>query len=381
MLVTANELVTKTKLFETRIFSLIIFLGYLSTPDYIYSCCLRRTAVARHQLREESVMSDNHSQLPSYDEGERDSDSFHREFVFSSKPYRSDLIVYTSYASLQEHVKGKATKFNAHDKVCIDTRDLQRRGFGIPLIESKNHRGFGDKHITIYRFLPPPITENRVFDSKIDKREFCKIRKTSRASYNKYVLEFQLEEAASPMTVIMLEHSRYPITDVTLWDSDHDVRYRWIRQTMPGITNTYKYLLNMLEHEQQSLVDDLEVNGDINPKNPLLGSRLKNVLLLNFTSDTARLDEFLGIECGMFTNSRTLTPGGLNFAAVFKYTDIPPYRTTGDHHHRDNIYSVSTDALIFLCMVTVFERFEVSRSSAQINALGNVNAFGAVSFI
>ena len=42
---------------------------------------------------------------------------------------------------------------------------------------------------------------------------------------------------------------------------------------------------------------------------------------------------------------------------------------------------MSTDALIFLCMVTVFERFEVSRSSAQINALGNVNAFGAVSFI
>lgn len=257
----------------------------------------------------------------------------------------------TTYVSQDARAKYKASK-EVRTKEVID---LQRSGYAIPLLKTDHSWKALYSHslMKILRFLPPPADQNRLFDPKKDRYEFCMIRKWICSSYNRFEFNFSPNPTnkAEDFTLYMIYHRRYPIADVSPYNGK---RYRFITPKLWSLKMDWSYELHELSEEQDSLTDNLHKDGKVPKNNPLLGSAWKNNLLPQ-VKDT---DLFKGRELGVAVYREKL----YKVAPVrFGYQETVP-GDVGQQRDSESINSVSDEALVILCLVSVLKNVEDNRS-------------------
>ncbi|CAH2353017.1 hypothetical protein CLIB1423_09S00958 [[Candida] railenensis] len=235
--------------------------------------------------------------------------------------------------------------------------DLQRSGFAIPLLRTDHSWKslFSHTLLKIFKFVPPPLDQDRLFDPKKDRYEFCIVKKWENSSYNRFEFNFTPNptKKADNFTLFMIYHRRYPIADISPYKGR---RYRWITPKLWSLQMDWAYELHELNEGQDSLIDDLQHDGKVSKSNPLLGSAWKNSLLPQ-VRDNSR---FRGREHGVVVYHEKLYKVS---PVRFGYSE-PVSANVGEQRELESINSVSDEALVFLCMVSVLKDVEDNRALA-----------------
>ena len=240
--------------------------------------------------------------------------------------------------------------------------ELQTEGFALPLLRAEHHslaQLHSTKYMTIYKYSPPPADKHRLFDKYIDRFVFCEVKKERHASYDRYKLTFTPDpkNPKNCFILFMIDHQRYPIIDISAYKG-HRFRfvtgYSWFRCK-------WSYQLSAIPDGEPSLTDDISKDGKVNKRNPLLGNSFKNFLLgplPRFKSDY--FGDPIGVALETLEYFHSLH---LHAPVRFAFQDL--MNSGVDVNHTESINSVSTDSLVFLCMVSIFKREEEHKTQKE----------------
>ncbi|CAH2353021.1 hypothetical protein CLIB1423_09S01046 [[Candida] railenensis] len=279
------------------------------------------------------------------------------DYMCYNENFSSEIL---TFVSQDARAKFKALK-GSEGQNFDHALELQREGFAMPLLRTDHHTFaalHSTRYMSFYKFIPPPVSENRLFDRKKDKFKFCEATKERCASYYKYELKFtpDPQDPKKNFSLYMIDHHRYPIKDISLYNGQ---RLRWVADNS-WRRSKWSYTLNILRENQPSLIDDLDSNGRVNKNNPLLGNAWKNNLL----PMTKPREDFVGDQIGValetsdyYHSIQCLPP--LRFA----FSDI--IKGEKGEHHTESINSVSQDSLVFLCMTSIIKRIEDIKENAR----------------
>ena len=272
------------------------------------------------------------------------------DFMVYNENFLHDILTFVSQDARAKYKAFKGSEGKRFDHAL----QLQREGFAMPLLRAEHHslaHIHSTKYMTIYKYTPPPANENRLFDKNIDRFVFCEVTKERCSSYYKYKLTFTPDpkNPKSGFSLFMIDHLRYPIFDISTYKGR---RFRFV-YGHTGFRCKWSYDLNAIRDGEPSLVDDISNDGKVNKNNPLLGNAWKNNLvpLTKFRSDFP--GERVGVALETLEYFHSLQ---LHFPVRFAFKDL--IDGGADENHTESINSVSTDSLVFLCMVSIFKREE-----------------------
>ncbi|CAH2353020.1 hypothetical protein CLIB1423_09S01024 [[Candida] railenensis] len=272
------------------------------------------------------------------------------DFMVYNENFSHDILTFVSQDARAKYKAFKGSEGKNFDRAL----DLQREGFAMPLLKAEHHslaRLHSTKYMTIYKYTPPPAAENRLFDKSIDRYVFCEVTKERCASYYKYKLTFTPDpkNPKNDFSLFMIDHQRYPIFDISTYKGR---RFRFV-YGHTGFRCKWSYELNAIHDGEPSLTDDISIDGKVNKNNPLLGNAWKN----NLVPSTKFRSDFPGARVGVaLETSEYFHSLQLHFPVRFAFQDL--MNNGADVNHTESINSISTDSLVFLCMVSIFKREE-----------------------
>lgn len=201
-----------------------------------------------------------------------------REFIICNAAL-STVKVFASERSLEMYKAFK--RLSKNDPGFRSAKEFQNNSKGLPLLICKRgfHFALSDvKHFSVYECLASPEASDRLYD-KADDSKVGQVMKRTYISYARYCLNIWGNE------VIVFLHNRLPIVDFKL----NEKKFRFVRSPRPIITpEHFVYELYLLAPEQVSLVDEMTADHKVNKNNPLLGSKLKNMLTFQWSSDRSK---------------------------------------------------------------------------------------------
>lgn len=189
---------------------------------------------------------------------EDDGDIIDRKFYLCSKHGSYEVTSFVSQDSREKYDLFKSSKSGT------DTYShalyLQRNGYAIPLLTTDHHTiasMHSIKYMSIYKFTPPPATEDRLFNLKKDRFKYCEITRERFKSYYKYEFQFTPDptDKSKNFSIFMFHHNRYLIADLTPYKGK---RLRWVGGDVFDFKVSYQYELHLLSNNQESLTDNLD---------------------------------------------------------------------------------------------------------------------------
>lgn len=196
-------------------------------------------------------------------------------FVICDSILDGNRKVFTSERSMRMYKEYK--KLGKSNPTFKTAKLEQNMSIGLPLMfcRRKFQAKIGEiNYLSIYICLPCPEANDRLYE-EVDNRHIAEVFKNSYLGYHRYRLQISNEE------ITMILHSRLPIVDFQIYNE----RFRFIKAKGKLFDADYfAYELFLLGPKQISLTDNLGPDRKVSQTNELLGSQLRNLFPIKFSS-------------------------------------------------------------------------------------------------